>query len=500
MRSAQRRMVAPRRAWENHGLRSKYRKRAITACVGRALTPKAAHPTIVIRMQLPYSREKGLLIAAAICAALFWASLLYVLYTAAERWIPENGIAAVAALVFAAVILTYLLSRWRRVGQVAFLRGHAVELSDKQYPDLLARVRQVAKRLDLAEAPEAYLYDRGRDAASFSLSDGGRDIVALNAELVGAFNEHPGALDFFVGFEIGWLQHPLTRWWAWFAPARVLPLLGPAVGRARVYTADRFGLLACRAKADAALALAVFASGPRRWRSFNIAHFAAQSASAMNPMVAVVELLHPEPWLARRIAHLRAVATDNPAVVPERHLLAYVLALFVPGLAWRHPGASGRAIFILLWAGLAGIAGYAVYGMLDEPLLATRSIRSAAAPASTPPAATGARAVSPTTADTRGQLDADLKTLGELAATRFRKHGGNPCEVGNIGALRLNFPAQRYAYSCDEPIVYTVVAFGEFDPGRPSYVRAYHWKEVRFTEQLSRSPASSEGAGSGPSE
>lgn len=438
-------------------------------------------------MPIPYSREKGLLIAAAIFAALFWGSLVYVAYTAAERWLPENAEAAVAALLLAGVILTYLASRLRQAGRVAFLRGHAVELSDKQYTDLHARVRHVAKRLDLPAPPEAYLFHRGCAAATFSLDDQGNSVIALNAELVGAFHEHPGALDFFIGYEIGWRQHPLTRWWAWFAPARALPLLGPAVSRARVYTADRFGLLACRAKADAALALAVFASGPLRWRSFNIANFAAQSASASNPMTALMELTQPEPWLARRIAHLRAVATDNPAVVPGRHWFAYLVAAFVPGLAWRWPGATQRALFVLVWAGLAGLAAYAVYGALYESPLARP-----AAPASRTPA----RAPSPAAAsnatlvnETRQQLDADLKTLGELAAARFRKHGGNPCEIGNVGALRLNFPAQRYAFSCDEPLVYTVVAFGELEPGRPSYVRAYHWKEARFTEQLSRSPA-----------
>jgi len=450
-------------------------------------------------MPIPYSREKGLLIAAAICAALFWGSLIYVLYTAAERWIPENAVAAVAALVLAALIVTYLVRRLRRVGQVAFLRGHAVELSDSQYPDLHARVRNVAKRLDMPVPPDAYIYDRGCDAASFSFRDSARDTIALNAKLVGAFGEHPGAMDFFIGYEIGWLQHPLTRWRAWFGPARVLPLLGPAISRARVYTADRFGLLACRAKADAALALAMFASGPRRWRSFNIAQFASQSASAAIPVIGLVELMQPEPWLARRIAHLRAVATDNPAVVPARNVFAYFLALFVPSVSWRHPGASGRAMLILAWAGLAGLGGYAVYGALFAAPAAPPTTRAAA----TLPSAQSVpanRSAAPAASEARTQLDADLKTLGELAAARFQKHGGNPCEVGNIGALRLNFPAQRYAFSCDEPLVYTVVAFGEFEPGRPSYVRAYHWKEARFTEQLSRAPAAGSGSNPGSSE
>ncbi len=34
----------------------------------------------------------------------------------------------------------------------------------------------------------------------------------------------------------------------------------------------------------------------------------------------------------------------------------------------------------------------------------------------------------------------------------------------------------RYAFSCEESIVYTAVGRGEFEPGRPAYIRKYDWR------------------------
>ncbi|MDH5649183.1 MAG: hypothetical protein OEY67_05960, partial [Gammaproteobacteria bacterium] len=43
--------------------------------------------------------------------------------------------------------------------------------------------------------------------------------------------------------------------------------------------------------------------------------------------------------------------------------------------------------------------------------------------------------------------------------------------------IRLNYRSSRYAYSCDEPVVYTRVAYGEFEPGRPAHVQSYNWEK-----------------------
>jgi uncharacterized phage-associated protein len=66
--------------------------------------------------------------------------------------------------------------------------------------------------------------------------------------------------------------------------------------------------------------------------------------------------------------------------------------------------------------------------------------------------------------------------------------GGNPCEVGDIQRLLLYYKTERYAFSCNEPLVYTMVEASEFEPGRPSYIRAYHWKEKQIVPMSSAAP------------
>jgi hypothetical protein len=90
--------------------------------------------------------------------------------------------------------------------------------------------------------------------------------------------------------------------------------------------------------------------------------------------------------------------------------------------------------------------------------------------------------------DVYGRLDKDLRRLGDVALNRYRKLAGIPCEVGNIAALDLFFRPSRYAFSCDEPVVYTVIEPGEFEPGRAAHLRSYNWKENKFTTSLPPAP------------
>jgi hypothetical protein len=77
-------------------------------------------------------------------------------------------------------------------------------------------------------------------------------------------------------------------------------------------------------------------------------------------------------------------------------------------------------------------------------------------------------------------VDADLKQLGGLALARQGARGDIPCEIGNPEAIKLRYRWTRYAFSCDEPIVYTMIEHGEFEPGRLAHIRKYDWKKKRI--------------------
>ncbi len=422
---------------------------------------------------------------------MFWSGLVLLLWTLQAHGAIELSLSDMLLLVSAVAIVTYLGTWLRKARQAAALMGHAVEIGPDQFPDLQARVRGGVKRLGFAETPAAYLFQNPRHALSYSLRYWGRDYLALNGELIGMLTEHQGAIDFFIGYELGRLHDPDRRFSWLLLPGRVLPLLGPAYARAKIYTYDRYGIAACRARVDAALALALLASGSRRWKSFSVAHYAEQSLRG-DIAFTFFEIASTAPYLSRRISHLRGVAT-GAAAATQRHPLAWIGAALVPGIGPVGPGMFARALIAISWVAVIAVAlwqGYDVLaraGLVDplESRFENKVVALTNTHAPTTPVPPPASAVA---ADVYARLDKDLHRLGEVALARYRKLGGVQCEVGPIEKLDLNFRASRYAFSCDEPVVYTVIEPGEFEAGRAAHLRSYNWKDNRFTTSLPPGP------------
>ncbi len=443
----------------------------------------------------PYPYHKAIVAGAVIVAALFWAGLGFLFVTASSRYVPEVGPLLQIGTVVAVVILIYLGIYIGRARRVAYLHGYAVAIGPKQHPDLHARITAVCKRLDIEQEPVAFIFQNAALGDSFSLRFAGEHYLALNGELIGALTERQGALDFYIGYELGHLHDPYAALVPFLFPATILPLLGAAYHRARVYTYDKFGFAGCKARVDAAYALAVQASGSRRWKSFNIAEFAAQSLDARRFWLSVADLISPMPWLAKRVAHLRAIATSSGAFLPRRHLLAYPVAILVPNLSLRYRLGWARASVFVVWIAIVIHAGIAAHHALAQAgvleFIESRFIdKLVILPREKVPVPAQAPELRPKAAptDVYAKLDADLRQLGEAALDRQRRHGGIPCEVGNIAALKLNYAAARYAFSCDEPTVYTVIQAGEFEAGRPSYLRIYNWKEKKLVTGMTPAP------------
>ena len=420
------------------------------------------------------------------CAALFWAGLALWLFTFMSRQFSGLTPAYYIVLIVAALIVTQAVLWLRRAGQVAWLRGQAVEIGTRQFPEMHAHLKTACQRLGL-EPPTAYVFHRSRLDDVFCQRRGRTYVIALDTEIFDAASDHPGTFEFFVGHAIG--RGIKSRWTELLFPVTPLPLLGPACERLRVYGADGYGLAACKNPGDAVMALTLLTHRGRRWKSVHAGSLLAQDAVARGFTASLFELASATPWLTTRLARLRAQVTQEKPLSSRRHPLAYVAALFVPYLAPRARGGVMRLLFALLWVLVLAHAGNSAYrwqarhGVLAaiESKFENTVMNFSRAPAvSTAPSTREAPASGDAGGNAYARLDQDLRQLGELALERQNKIGGNPCEVGNIAALRLNFRAERYAFSCDEPLVYTMIDTGEFVPGEPSHLRAYNWKEKRL--------------------
>jgi len=458
-------------------------------------------------MTTTHPHEKPLFLLAVFAALVFWAGLGWLgVFLALKTW-PGIRPDDLVLIVVAAALLIALVHSLRQILKIATLRGYAVEISSGQFPDLHNRLHSVCKRLEIDPMPAAYINRDQHGPDAFSLKYLGRGYLVLNANLVNALTERQGAIDFVMGHELGRLYHRYRNWDAFLWPIRVLPLLGPAFARTQVYVRDLHGLNACKTKADAAFALAMVAAGDRRWKSLSIPDFAAQSAHKRLFSMSYAELISAEPWLSKRMANLRAISTSSDHLVAQRNPLAYAAALVTPYFGWRYRGMSTRVVVILLWvlslshgiwAGerLLVKNGWLSSGLFSEQLHKLKLASKARQDGETRNTARGELPVTKLSPpnesqngttikpQTRGnpyrKLEDDLRLLGRYARERQQRQGGIPCEIGNIKALSLNYPADRYAFSCDEPKVYTIVERGEFEPGKASHIRTYNWKTRKF--------------------
>jgi Zn-dependent protease with chaperone function/Tfp pilus assembly major pilin PilA len=283
-------------------------------------------------MELVYKKEKSLFIIAAVISVIFWVALI----------IGTVGI----ALVY--ILLAYLAFLFAHSGFITHLKGNGVRITESQYPDLHNRLLQCCKKVGLEQVPEAYLL-RTDFFNALATKFLGRHFVVLFTDVVDALENQPGAIDFYIGHEIGHIHRKHLAWNPILFPAMIFPLLGAAYRRAEEYTCDRYGVACCENDADVRAALTAIAAGDSRWKSINVDAYLGQVATTNGFWMSFNELTGDYPWLTKRLATALAVKNGEDIEHPRRHVFAWILSVFVPRFG------AGGAASVLVTVALIGI-------------------------------------------------------------------------------------------------------------------------------------------------
>lgn len=290
-------------------------------------------------MNLLYKNEKPLFITLLTLSLLFWVGLLV-------------GTMGVVLLYVLAFFVFYLLGQ---SAFISYMKGTGVEITQEQFPDLHEKITACGEKLGIEKAPAAYLMHMGGTFNALATRFLGKNFVVLYSDIVDALDEHPDALNFYIGHELGHLKRKHLVWGPLLAPAAFLPIIGTAYSRAREYTCDRHGLAACNDPASAPLGLAALAAGGKRWRTMNQESYTAQTKHSSGFWMSLHEIISDYPWLTKRIATLRALANGEEIKHPRRSFFAWFFALFIPRLGIGG-GAAGLLIVIAIIGILAAIS------------------------------------------------------------------------------------------------------------------------------------------------
>ncbi len=185
------------------------------------------------------------LLVNLLIVALILVGVLFLGYLNALAGEPLSGplVEAIRVAFVALLLLVPALVVYRQLTR-AGIRGSAVRLSRRQFPDIHAVKDDFARRLSLERDPEIYLMSGNGVLNAFAASTFGYDFVVIHSELFSnTYEKNKDALAFIVGHELGHLRLGHTRLWYQLSTAYVdrVPLLGGFLSRAREYSCDRHG-------------------------------------------------------------------------------------------------------------------------------------------------------------------------------------------------------------------------------------------------------------------
>ena len=229
---------------------------------------------------------------------------------------------------------------------VAHVRGNGVRVGPSQFPEVHAAVEQLASRIGMRKAPEAYLIQGGGMLNAFATRFVGSDMIVLYTDLIEACGDDVAARDMIIAHELGHLSCGHVRWNLVLAPAMLVPFLFAALSRAREYTCDRYGRAGAGSAEGAALGLTILAAGGRLGRQVDRQVLMAQHSTLNTGWMTLGEWLSTHPPLVKRIAQIdaslghssfdsnagvwRAIGIVGGTLVPVV-IVSVVAALFIPG-------------------------------------------------------------------------------------------------------------------------------------------------------------------------
>ena len=211
-----------------------------------------------------------------------------------------------------------------REAQRASVRGTAVQLSERQYPELYRIAQEFADRLGLRRRPDIFLANGNGQLNAFAAQATRHDYVVLSNELfANLYHDNREGLRFILGHEMAHIRlHHVGLWYQLsIAYSQNIPLLGQALSRLREYSCDRHGAYL---EQQGQTGLVLLASGRYTERDVDVDELLHQARHLRGFWVALAQLVRSHPFTVRRVEQLyrlglfaAAEADETPPAPPS---------------------------------------------------------------------------------------------------------------------------------------------------------------------------------------
>lgn len=276
--------------------------------------PSAVRPVAVE----PWPSELPLKVLVILASIGIWAMLVF----------------SILGIVYALMIGIFVF--FAHVAFVTHVRGSAVKLGPAQFPELHARVVELAAKAGLTEVPDAYLMQAGGSLNALATKLFRGRMIVLFSDLLDACGDDDKARDMVIGHELGHLRSGhLDLFWL-KAPGMFFPFLGSAYSRACEYTCDRWGAALSGDRGGATRGLAILAAGGKLGPAVDLSSYVAQREDLDTGWMTIGKWLSGYPPLSARIEAIEPALGGAPFVStrgPVRAVLILAAFFMVPTVA-----------------------------------------------------------------------------------------------------------------------------------------------------------------------
>jgi len=188
---------------------------------------------------------------------------------------------------------------------VAGIRSSGVKLSERQFPVVYDKVRELSANMGIMKMPDVFILQSDGILNAFATRFFGRNFVVLYSDIFELIEQgNDEELSFVIAHELAHIQRKHITKQMLVLPAMWIPFLGKAYSRACEYTCDRMAT-AYIGNANAAIrALTVFAVGKQLFNRVNVPEYLDESRRERGFFVVWYELMSTHPPLPKRIIEI----------------------------------------------------------------------------------------------------------------------------------------------------------------------------------------------------